>query len=161
MFPSVNKISISIHAPARGATRFYHLFYRVPQISIHAPARGATRARCGVVFYIAISIHAPARGATAQYDLPMPDSKFQSTLPRGERRDSTTFSTVFLKFQSTLPRGERPKTSSMSSFIDSFQSTLPRGERPKHTADLTATRGISIHAPARGATSEQKGDAEK
>ena len=34
--------------------------------------------------------------------------KFQSTLPRGERRRATEKSEVNKVFQSTLPRGERP-----------------------------------------------------
>ena len=33
---------ISIHAPARGATREYYGFEKEQEISIHAPARGAT-----------------------------------------------------------------------------------------------------------------------
>ena len=33
-------------------------------------------------------------------------------------------------FQSTLPRGERPESSSSEMQVSKFQSTLPRGERP-------------------------------
>ncbi len=55
---------ISIHAPARGATRHYRSF------------TAATRK---------ISIHAPARGATAEYAHYTNSVLFQSTLPRGER----------------------------------------------------------------------------
>ena len=57
-------LSISIHAPARGATmlqRAYNPFFR---ISIHAPARGATGIKLNCNVYTFISIHAPARGAT-------------------------------------------------------------------------------------------------
>ena len=78
--------AISIHAPARGATRHaipnpYNMGFqstlprgerrrrsqkeRYPeQISIHAPARGATYKLADLVLNILISIHAPARGAT-------------------------------------------------------------------------------------------------
>ena len=57
-------LSISIHAPARGAT-----FYAIPSvplfgISIHAPARGATLSADNLFVTWNISIHAPARGAT-------------------------------------------------------------------------------------------------
>ena len=77
---------VSIHAPARGATRQAVQFQRDGLVSIHAPARGATvmppssapapqrfnpRAREGrdepgffVDIFDAVSIHAPARGAT-------------------------------------------------------------------------------------------------
>ena len=56
------------------------------KISIHAPARGATRYEADVIHHYEISIHAPARGATPsrtawQGGLAI----FQSTLPRGER----------------------------------------------------------------------------
>ena len=81
-----NGQSISIHAPARGATVVWIFKFVQIWISIHAPARGATqpairyvrhsghfnpRSREGSdllsdpdVDYEAISIHAPARGAT-------------------------------------------------------------------------------------------------
>ena len=36
-------ISISIHAPARGATEWGAAMQKLTAISIHAPARGATR----------------------------------------------------------------------------------------------------------------------
>ena len=35
-------LSVSIHAPARGATRNVDGYWRVDDVSIHAPARGAT-----------------------------------------------------------------------------------------------------------------------
>ena len=85
--PYIETPSISIHAPARGATRDLNrssigieLFQSthphgvrrpcrcdldVPgYISIHAPARGATSVGTQDQGRIPISIHAPARGAT-------------------------------------------------------------------------------------------------
>ena len=80
---------ISIHAPAKGATK--HNFYGVrlfrfqstlprrerrckpcayiwsKTISIHAPAKGATAQETGISVDTLISIHAPAKGATIQY----------------------------------------------------------------------------------------------
>ena len=56
-------------------------------ISIHAPARGATRATTNGYLYDSISIHAPARGATKFYQaMQQYYGLFQSTLPQGERR---------------------------------------------------------------------------
>ncbi len=58
---------ISIHAPARGATRLELLSLPADaDISIHAPARGATDMSelRHAALEIVISIHAPARGAT-------------------------------------------------------------------------------------------------
>ena len=55
-------------------------------ISIHAPTRGATLLPLqfldGPCF---ISIHAPTRGATASLIFRIANTKFQSTLPQGER----------------------------------------------------------------------------
>ena len=55
--------------------------------------------------------------------------RFQSTLPRGERRYGLDGYTVANVFQSTLPRGERHPALRSPPRISSFQSTLPRGER--------------------------------
>ena len=77
---------ISIHAPAKGATRTSIIsstdpddfnprsregsdegtesLYTHIDISIHAPAKGATTAYTRIIHLPAISIHAPAKGAT-------------------------------------------------------------------------------------------------
>ena len=68
--PATQRIQISIHAPARGATTpAAGMVCPVMNISIHAPARGATYYTVVVGYYANISIHAPARGATLQLDL--------------------------------------------------------------------------------------------
>ena len=80
-----------------------------------------------------ISIHAPAWGATSapQYTLEM--IAFQSTLPRGERRQQTAFISTKSEFQSTLPHGERREPIQyIGRSTDEFQSTLPHGERRPH-----------------------------
>ena len=99
-------------------------------ISIHAPAKGATLQPFALLLGRCISIHAPAKGAT-HYATPAP---------------------VLAGFQSTLPRRERPVALSLISFSRSFQSTLPRRERLQLTAERCETLWISIHAPAKGAT---------
>ena len=100
--------------------------------------------------------------------------QFQSTLPRGERRNFPNSSTSGNLFQSTLPRGERHDIIQlMAEWLDIsihaptrgatyrlverfsrgiFQSTLPRGERQVHTHATLVIKIISIHAPTRGAT---------
>ncbi len=57
---------VSIHAPARGATRAAGPPSRSFRVSIHAPARGATLPGQLLGHVAAVSIHAPARGATQQ-----------------------------------------------------------------------------------------------
>ena len=80
-----------------------------------------------------ISIHAPTRGATtpsaSTQDLPInfnPRSH-EGSDARGLLRDLSAY-----KFQSTLPRGERRSRSSVRPIFRQFQSTLPRGERLQH-----------------------------
>ena len=57
-------VSVSIHAPARGATKVYAVDVYVNGVSIHAPARGATEKQQADELKSVVSIHAPARGAT-------------------------------------------------------------------------------------------------
>ena len=64
MFVNGSAIAISIHAPARGATKYYAASRTINEISIHAPARGATAETQEILTFDIISIHAPARGAT-------------------------------------------------------------------------------------------------
>ena len=83
------RVVISIHAPAKGATKFVRFIRFEYRISIHAPAKGATvnklcemirltdfnpRSREGSDVgspqgnrYTRISIHAPAKGATQEH----------------------------------------------------------------------------------------------
>ena len=103
------RVPISIHAPARGATRYSLIYYACSSISIHAPARGATweqfKADVATAIFQStlpqgerlfcaaggpvdnkISIHAPARGATGMEPISVYLTQFQSTLPQGERQ---------------------------------------------------------------------------
>ena len=59
-----NMSIVSIHAPARGATRGMSVCLPAMDVSIHAPARGATIGRVELDDETGVSIHAPARGAT-------------------------------------------------------------------------------------------------
>ena len=70
-----NCSSISIHAPARGATCGQNQPIAFFVISIHAPARGATAETQEILTFDIISIHAPARGATSFRDVTKPTSQ--------------------------------------------------------------------------------------
>ena len=98
---------ISIHAPAKGATKLTIMenakvnfnprsregsdlpasvcIAQAAIISIHAPAKGATKNHVLVPLVRKISIHAPAKGATGDVIQVRIEAKFQSTLPRRER----------------------------------------------------------------------------
>ena len=80
-------------------------------------------------------------------------STFQSTHPRGVRLLIAILSIALVTFQSTHPRGVRPKTRQGASAKKRFQSTHPRGVRLIYIIKAARSRNISIHAPARGATS--------
>ena len=96
------------------------------------------------------------------------------SLPRRERRQITRAEVVTIVFQSTLPRRERPGGVTMATSNAQFQSTLPRRERRSTAQCMRLScrhfnprsregsdgaergcgnhRGISIHAPVKGAT---------
>ncbi len=122
-------------------------------ISIHAPARGATKVT--VHFnqnHSNISIHAPARGATCQALLFKISFQFQSTLPRGERQKTQPKHVRDNRFQSTLPRGERPPSFPARSRCCRYFNPRSREGSDMPELRLTCGKKISIHAPARGAT---------
>ena len=77
---------VTIHAPAWGATLLSHKLLSMIYVSIHAPAWGATKAGCFFRRLIAVSIHAPAWGATCFTSKASSKKWFQSTHPRGVRR---------------------------------------------------------------------------
>ena len=113
--------TISIHAPARGATSPKIDMDAIRKISIHAPARGATTEREKGKRGERISIHAPARGATVSGPTP----------------------NCFHRFQSTHPRGVRPKTIQRNSTRQSISIHAPargatrlRGIFPAHRPDF-------------------------
>ena len=121
-------------------------------ISIHAPARGATSQMCLLLRLSTISIHAPARGATSLANAKACADQFQSTLPRGERPRKRVCFTVLLLFQSTLPRGERRAKAPDTRKFTTYFNPRSREGSDAATLDGTASDVISIHAPARGAT---------
>ena len=59
-------MSVSIHAPMRGATGTSNNKVVWKHVSIHAPMRGATVPGLICIAVKLVSIHAPMRGATAQ-----------------------------------------------------------------------------------------------
>ena len=149
------KISVSIHAPAWGATLIKEKCAELGCVSIHAPAWGATIpvSHC---HYLSrnVSIHAPAWGATGRlrslYDLQAVSihaPAWGATVEQGGlicRADL---------FQSTPPRGGRLMLSPRSQRVWCGFNPRPRvgGDEWGSNAMGTAAR-VSIHAPAWGAT---------
>ena len=144
-------------------------------ISIHAPARGAT-AFCQNTTFLEKYFNPRSRtGSDGIWNgIKGAFKPFQSTLPHGERLIKGMNWLIRGLFQSTLPHGERLLSYSEGIDIYIFQSTLPHGERQRNSSHhlrggnfnprsrtgsdfvhqaLVAAAPISIHAPARGATS--------
>ena len=144
-------LRISIHAPAKGATRMTGAVAHTYIISIHAPAKGATQVfhtlssfccnfnprsregsdnfRCSFDRFLLISIHAPAKGAT----LPLSSDCVH---PRNFNPRSREGSDLMLIVYNLLDRisihaPAKGATGSYTSSVtsDAFQSTLPRRER--------------------------------
>jgi hypothetical protein len=128
--------------------------HNLRKISIHAPARGATFPSffASIITNI-ISIHAPARGATtfilASHAPPIDFN------PR--TRTGCDYSTIFVPlivaiFQSTHPHGVRPYRHLNLLVIGIISIHAPARGATTWTFDALVTAFISIHAPARGAT---------
>ncbi len=125
----------------------------------------------------AVSIHASAREATKLQAIGFRLQQFQSTPPRGRRRDVGGNGASGQGFQSTPPRGRRHGVVEMTLSDDVFQSTPPRGRRhdtyicfaypvgfnprlreggDQIKALYMLRRLVSIHASAREATTVDK-----
>ena len=124
--------SVSIHAPAGGATgQALGSLPKYIQVSIHAPAGGATPLTGTAIVDAPVSIHAPAGGATRILFAEDATHLFQFTLPRGERlRHRPYIAATKLGFNSRSRGGS------------------DRNARFSHGELLQ----VSIHAPAGGAT---------
>ena len=173
--PFRNKFVISIHAPARGATRQNSApqqtigFQSTPPrggrpctspstptlatISIHAPARGATQIYGPVQRQHVISIHAPARGATRSTDTKGGDRIYFNPRPREGGDGIRCITQHFSGYFNPRPREGGDSFSTFAALANiSFQSTPPRGGRRHERRVHHPAEDISIHAPARGAT---------
>ena len=145
------------------------------QVSIHAPARGATKRRRSLLGYRQFQFTRPrgARPTVRSWARARP-RLFQFTRPRGARpstarpvRRSRRFNSRAREgrdrrlpkdwpqmdlFQFTRPRGARRRFRFGRVLDLGFQFTRPRGARPRRAGSRSPRRTVSIHAPARGAT---------
>ena len=152
-------VNVSIHAPAWGAT--------------HDPGSGPARWN-GFQSTHPRGVRRPVRVLCAR------EVQFQSTHPRGVRRAFYYLDGGSIQFQSTHPRGVRRRRRIMDSLalsgfnprtrvgcdekknaahlrLQRFQSTHPRGVRLPTPATGWNRSGVSIHAPAWGATAPAHG----
>ena len=141
--------------PARGATEAFCRCLVAGGISIHAPREGGdTSAWCRRGFLL-ISIHAPREGGDSDLAAIGHDHYiFQSTPPaRGATNAASASASVTPNFNPRPPRGGRRSPCVSPIRAEPFQSTPPRGGRRHDYTAFLNPAAISIHAPARGATS--------
>ena len=129
-------------------------------ISIHAPAKGATRSTQGWQEHARrISIHAPAKGATTFFT---PKHCIYTNFNPRSREGSDTrrslLSNLGGQFQSTLPRRERLVSLVHCHGIRAISIHAPAKGATLPAMPVRASFRISIHAPAKGATGARKTD---
>ena len=99
-------------------------------VSIHAPTRGATPAKERLLQRFTVSIHAPTRGATAgRLDHARRRGGFNPRAHAGRDGGGLTETPFSQSFQSTRPRGARRDLVVGTPTAGGFQSTRPRGAR--------------------------------
>ena len=144
--------SVSIHAPAGGAT--LNLFFITPIISRFNPrSRGGSDRVLTLAHTYILSFNPRSRGGSDVYQCLGSGflRKFQSTLPRGERPKSSSIQLGSICFNPRSRGGSDLSELKEEYFVIKFQSTLPRGER-RIVSQLFWPIDVSIHAPAGGAT---------
>ena len=129
--------------------------WRQRTISIHAPARGATINHTGYVYKVVDFNPRSRKGSDAAvFFIPFFRGDFN---PRSRKGSDPTPKPIVLPVRYFNPRsrkGSDALTFSAWNTIIAFQSTLPQGERLARKAAKEAAAKISIHAPARGATQQ-------
>ena len=105
--PCPLRVSVSIHAPTRGATSCSNTVTLPGFVSIHAPTRGATLCALSSAWQQSVSIHAPTRGATPRNPYVFRSVRFQFTRPQGARHQRSLINETDRLFQFTRPQGAR------------------------------------------------------
>ena len=147
-------ISVSIHAPARGATRSCISYGQPYQFQSTPPRGGRLGVRAVDRRRIPVSIHAPARGATRRSSLAAPVSRFQSTPPRGGRHRSYCLINRAVGCFNPRPRagGDGITARVRQHGLEVSIHAPARGATAVYQYRSNSLSYVSIHAPARGAT---------
>ena len=147
---------VSIHAPRRGRPtiilpRLFYVCSSLASVSIHAPAMGATTHRARRSSGSGFNPRPRERGDLDPLKLSPVEYVFQSTPPRRGRPPPAPPASPRRSFNPRPPRRGRPWSSPAALKSKGFQSTPPR------RSDCACWPGhgdhrVSIHAPATGAT---------
>ena len=102
---------------------------------------------------LSISIHAPAKGATAELlDMAAKRRAFQSTLPRRERRTARSRRPRSSYFNPRSREGSDPRVLRTRRHRPAISIHAPAKGATSSAGTDNEAQGISIHAPAKGAT---------
>ena len=146
-----NRLSISIHAPPRGATSAHTRSGDSEPISIHAPPRGAT-----IVIILSQTCclfqFTPLREGRLKPQYLAADGTFQFTPLREGRRGITAICPATLYISIHAPPRGATKRSLRVCVLMIFQFTPLREGRRLPQEWYYSIYDISIHAPPRGAT---------
>ena len=121
-------------------------------ISIHAPAKGATNDNEIMTDVLIISIHAPAKGATGVVAWIVNIAVFQSTLPRRERLQPCLCIRLSGHFNPRSREGSDADDGYMYNNTWFISIHAPAKGATTATYFKIDFNNISIHAPAKGAT---------
>ena len=123
------------------------------EVSIHAPARGATRRKTRLFKQANVSIHAPARGATPRGSAEWrARRRFNPRAREGRDCHAPRFCCSGTRFNPRAREGRDEAGRRDIHACQMFQSTRPRGARQESQCIRFSVFLVSIHAPARGAT---------
>ncbi len=150
------RLTVSIRAPAWGATPGLADVGDAQDVSIRAPAWGATFDLHVEGAVAGVSIRAPAWGATRHHCAHARELVFQSALPRGERPTFSALMPAWLLFQSALPRGERRFGFGFGLREGDVSIRAPAWGATRETHPGDRGGDVSIRAPAWGATSRPR-----
>ena len=166
---------VSIHAPARGATRWRYArphqqwfqstrphearqsqssqMPSAPMFQSTRPHEARPLLLAGIQQFLVVSIHAPARGATDdERDAPLALAGFNPRARTRRDRMSLPVMTARSLFQSTRPHEARPLQPRAARAPAECFNPRARTRRDHDAARDRAADLVSIHAPARGAT---------
>ena len=146
-------LSVSIHAPGRGATSHYSFLF-----SRRESFNSRTREGCDVIVHLligkqSVSIHAPGRGATfSKTSVPMWSGRFNSRTREGCDRSNYNDTICNLCFNSRTREGCDSKLFGCSLHHSCFNSRTREGCDIFGWSVGATDEYVSIHAPGRGAT---------
>ena len=146
LFQSTHPRGVRLHAPD-GRDGFF-------SVSIHAPAWGATANISQAESVCRVSIHAPAWGATGAGNIIINnDEVFQSTHPRGVRHQSSSLLSKSAScFNPRTRVGCDTRFCKHITHIEKVSIHAPAWGATCTTRSIAISCYVSIHAPAWGAT---------